>query len=106
MRHIILLAFLAFSNVEAFQKVQPSLVETGNNPLVDTVVQRIPRGGARAFKKPIGALQTTTEGASIPNEVFNLVKGIVGVGVLSLPAGMYTARKTLLFLWYTQNCVG
>ncbi|OEU16215.1 hypothetical protein FRACYDRAFT_208094 [Fragilariopsis cylindrus CCMP1102] len=30
----------------------------------------------------------TTEGASIPNEVFNLVKGIVGVGVLSLPAGV------------------
>ena len=26
--------------------------------------------------------------ASIPNEVFNLVKGIVGAGVLSLPAGM------------------
>jgi hypothetical protein len=29
-----------------------------------------------------------TEGASIPNEIFNLVKGIVGVGVLSLPAGV------------------
>ena len=28
------------------------------------------------------------DGASIPNEVFNLVKGIVGVGVLSLPAGI------------------
>ena len=27
------------------------------------------------------------DGASIPNEVFNLVKAIVGVGVLSLPAG-------------------
>ena len=25
--------------------------------------------------------------ASIPNEVFNLVKSIVGAGVLSLPAG-------------------
>lgn len=30
------------------------------------------------------------EGASIPNEVFNLVKAIVGVGVLSLPAGVAT----------------
>jgi Transmembrane amino acid transporter protein len=28
------------------------------------------------------------DGASIPNEVFNLVKAIVGVGVLSLPAGI------------------
>lgn len=27
-------------------------------------------------------------GASIPNEVFNLVKNIVGAGVLSLPAGV------------------
>lgn len=33
---------------------------------------------------------TTTSGgtASIPNEVFNLVKSIVGAGVLSLPAGI------------------
>ena len=30
------------------------------------------------------------EGASIPSEIFNLVKGIVGVGVLSLPAGVAT----------------
>ncbi|CAB9515489.1 Putative sodium-coupled neutral amino acid transporter 11 [Seminavis robusta] len=28
------------------------------------------------------------DGASIPNEIFNLVKAIVGVGVLSLPAGI------------------
>lgn len=28
------------------------------------------------------------DGATIPNEVFNLVKAIVGVGVLSLPAGV------------------
>ena len=27
--------------------------------------------------------------ASIPNEVFNLVKSIVGAGVLSLPAGEF-----------------
>ena len=51
-----------------------------------------------ALRKPVEALckpvvavapaKLTTEGASIPNEVFNLVKGIVGVGVLSLPAGV------------------
>lgn len=27
--------------------------------------------------------------ATIPNEVFNLIKSIVGAGVLSLPAGKY-----------------
>jgi hypothetical protein len=44
-----------------------------------------------ALRKPVMAVapaKPTTEGASIPNEVFNLVKGIVGVGVLSLPAGV------------------
>ena len=33
-------------------------------------------------------LKNTDDGATIPNEVFNLVKGIVGAGVLSLPAGV------------------
>lgn len=66
----------------------------------------VPRGGATNHK-PIrssssastGSVTTSTRGggqeaavgggtASIPNEVFNLVKGIVGVGVLSLPAGI------------------
>jgi len=43
-----------------------------------------------AAKKPIVLVKTPIEGegASIPNEVFNLVKAIVGVGVLSLPAGV------------------
>jgi hypothetical protein len=31
---------------------------------------------------------SNNDGATIPNEVFNLVKAIVGVGVLSLPAGV------------------
>ena len=29
----------------------------------------------------------TVKGASVPNEIFNLVKSIVGAGVLGLPAG-------------------
>jgi amino acid permease len=33
-------------------------------------------------------LQVSGGTATIPNEIFNLVKGIVGVGVLSLPAGI------------------
>jgi len=51
----------------------------------------VPRGGGakKAPKKVVNKQPVvTTEGASIPNEVFNLVKGIVGVGVLSLPAGV------------------
>jgi len=51
------------------------------------------RGGATKAKLDVASRTskqptTTTEGASIPSEVFNLVKGIVGVGVLSLPAGV------------------
>lgn len=51
-------------------------------------------GGARFGRKGRGAKAvvkrkiSNPDGASIPNEVFNLVKGIVGVGVLSLPAGI------------------
>ena len=44
--------------------------------------QDIPRGGADES-------QVGTGTATIPNEVFNLVKSIVGAGVLSLPAGKY-----------------
>lgn len=37
-----------------------------------------------------GAAAVSTEGtATIPDEVFNLVKSIVGAGVLSLPAGEF-----------------
>jgi Transmembrane amino acid transporter protein len=51
------------------------------------------RGGAKASikdaKKAVKAPAISNpDGASIPNEVFNLVKAIVGVGVLSLPAGI------------------
>ena len=37
-----------------------------------------------------GEAAVSTDGtATIPNEVFNLIKSIVGAGVLSLPAGAY-----------------
>ena len=38
---------------------------------------------------PAGGAQDEEGTATIPNEVFNLVKSIVGAGVLSLPAGMF-----------------
>ena len=76
-----------------------------NAPFAATarVALSVPRGGASRMTKPnrstSSAVTTAARGggqetavgggtASIPNEVFNLVKGIVGVGVLSLPAGI------------------
>jgi len=44
------------------------------------------RGGSKAPPPTTAAVGGGT--ATIPNEVFNLVKAIVGVGVLSLPAGI------------------
>jgi hypothetical protein len=41
----------------------------------DVAVAELPRGGESGGT------------ATIPNEVFNLIKSIVGAGVLSLPAG-------------------
>jgi hypothetical protein len=40
-----------------------------------------------AGELPRGGEGTGTGTATIPNEVFNLIKSIVGAGVLSLPAG-------------------
>jgi hypothetical protein len=40
---------------------------------------------------PAGGAQDDEGTATIPNEVFNLVKSIVGAGVLSLPAGTYVS---------------
>jgi hypothetical protein len=48
--------------------------------------QDIPRGGGAGGAE---GEQVGTGTATIPNEVFNLVKSIVGAGVLSLPAGKY-----------------
>ena len=50
----------------------------------------IPRGGAA----DVGGGTAT-----IPNEVFNLVKSIVGAGVLSLPAGTYFLEYNTEFFW-------
>jgi len=50
------------------------------NSLTDAV--DLPRGGGNSQQPQGGGT------ATIPNEVFNLVKSIVGAGVLSLPAGV------------------
>jgi hypothetical protein len=66
------------------ERPQRALVEALNKPIVAV---RSTTTAALKNSHPNMA-PITTEGASIPNEVFNLVKGIVGVGVLSLPAGV------------------
>jgi len=64
------------------ERPERALIEALSKPIVAV------RSTSLASLKDPNAATITTEGASIPNEVFNLVKGIVGVGVLSLPAGV------------------
>ena len=71
-------AALGASSIGNAPKPQKALVEAMKKPVV----------AKPAVVKP--AKQVQPEGASIPSEVFNLVKAIVGVGVLSLPAGVAT----------------
>lgn len=71
------------------------------------VLNTIPRGGGGLGKKaaplrpqktsPEAVLTSTSKGASVPNEIFNLVKSIVGAGVLGLPAGTLLAH--FMILW-------
>lgn len=87
---LFLLFLLLCPTADALRKVNPKVRIVGSkdrNAALSTVYQ-ISRGGASKKKKVVAAPKTTTEGASIPSHVFNLVKGIVGVGVLSLPAGI------------------
>ena len=46
-------------------------------------------GASSSEVKEVSASSSGTGTASIPNEIFNLVKSIVGAGVLSLPAGNF-----------------
>lgn len=58
--------------------------------LTSKAVQTPSRGGGFGQKASVPSSPEAigTGSATIPNEVFNLVKSIVGVGVLSLPAGI------------------
>ena len=61
------------STTDSSRRPLNALVEATKKPVV---VVAAPRG------------DKNSDGASIPSEIFNLVKAIVGVGVLSLPAGV------------------
>ena len=72
-----------------------SPLATGNNQYSSVVPSKtkLAAAGAVAAEAPRGGEGGGT--ASIPSEVFNLIKSIVGAGVLSLPAGKFTARPKL-----------
>lgn len=66
------------SSLVSSSKTPASTTRLGNDAASDAV--ELPRGGG-------GKAQQGGGTATIPNEVFNLIKSIVGAGVLSLPAG-------------------
>ena len=57
----------------------------------DDYLNSLNEGDTAKVPTPPSESKTSVGGgtASIPNEIFNLVKSIVGAGVLSLPAGTY-----------------
>ena len=62
------------------------LIQSGSEgPRIIPPAPKVPAIPAPPPKK---IKKAAPQGATIPNEVFNLVKNIVGVGVLSLPAGV------------------
>lgn len=69
--------FVPKSTVPQQQNNNRNAVTRTNVPSVETS-REVGRGGAKVSGGT----------ASISNEIFNLVKGIVGAGVLSLPAGI------------------
>ena len=65
-------------------KTPASLTSTRLGNDAANAAAEMPRGGDSDATKSKG-----TGTATIPTEVFNLIKSIVGAGVLSLPAGKY-----------------
>lgn len=100
-RSCLCLLVTSYYVVTAKQQTSSSWILSASSPLQQRLIHHetaaskkytalFVRGGALKASPPAkqAAPKTTTEGASIPNEVFNLVKAIVGVGVLSLPSGV------------------
>ena len=66
---------VAFAVPSSPQPAIKALPRSKNTRLLSEAIAETPRGGESGGT------------ATIPNEVFNLIKSIVGAGVLSLPAG-------------------
>lgn len=92
---------MRFTSLLLLVSVSAAIAAPG--PFASKVALSVPRGGGGSRGHRVATAGKITAGtrgggqeatavsggtASIPNEVFNLVKGIVGVGVLSLPAGI------------------
>jgi hypothetical protein len=60
---------------------------TGKSTVTKTRLGNDTGAAAAAAEPPRGGAKESGGTATIPNEVFNLIKSIVGAGVLSLPAG-------------------
>ena len=81
------------ANVESFSN-EPSRVVQAKSSWQKTIpASHVKRSSTKLYDAPGGAVAIPADSApsggtaTISNEIFNLVKGIVGAGVLSLPAG-------------------
>ena len=94
----VIVTFLAvgvesFSTVAPF-RAAPSLVSAPKIFSTAKTIRHTSRSTTQLYESAAAAVpapeESSTGGgtATISNEIFNLVKGIVGAGVLSLPAGM------------------
>ena len=84
------------TNQFATQLLQPITYQSSSslyNLKGDDYLNSLNEGDTSAAKTPTPPSESKASvgggTASIPNEIFNLVKSIVGAGVLSLPAGTY-----------------
>jgi len=88
------------------QLLQPITYQSSSSSLYnlkgDDYLNSLNEGDTAASKVPTPpseSKQVSGGGtASIPNEIFNLVKSIVGAGVLSLPAGTYCILMLVLYM--------
>ena len=71
----------AFQQPTAFTAARPSNTQNKAQPMYMTA--------SAAAIETRGGENESGGTATIPNEIFNLVKSIVGAGVLSLPAGKF-----------------
>lgn len=105
------LAMATFVNADAFAiapiSSSPSINKCGGGskkilPSSSTTLTRTRAGGEATAPSPLNFALAMSGGsggsegaiavegtATISNEVFNLIKGIIGAGVLSLPAGRF-----------------
>jgi amino acid permease len=107
---VLLAAALTAQDCHAFSPIQRQ-----KTPLPSQSAMRVPLASKVAVQMTGagGAAEESDESgtgtATIPNEVFNLVKSIVGAGVLSLPAGiaaMGNAPSVLIPASVLIGCIG